>query len=138
MKKGFTLIEMLITIVLIGALLTLTTVAIIKIRGNIINNLYDDKIEYIESGAKEWGSDNLNSLNASTCSCVTVEILITSGYITGDEDNRSNLNNPLESQTLNNKYVCVKYAGSSNEYSSEQVYNTEVTAEYMGATCSEE
>lgn len=135
MKRGFTLIELLITIILVGGLLTLTTISIIKIKDDISENLYDEKIEYIIAGAKEWGNDNLNSLNASTCTCVSVDTLISSGYITGDDASKSNLDNPLESEALNNKYVCVKYAPSSAIVSTSTLYDFEVTAEYKGLTC---
>ena len=135
MKKGFTLIELLVTIVLIGGLLTLTAVSIIKIKDDISQNLYDEKIEYLVAGAKEWGNDNLNSLNATTCTCVSVDTLISSGYITGDDESKSNLTNPIETETLNNKYLCLKYVPSSTSVSTSTVYDFEITAEYKGETC---
>ena len=135
MKRGFTLIELLITIVLIGGLLALTAISIIKIKDDISDNLYDEKIEYIVAGAKEWGNDNLNSLNASSCTCVSVDSLISSGYLAGDDASRSNLDNPLETESLNNKYVCLKYVPSSALVSTSTVYDFEVTAEYKGETC---
>ena len=135
MKRGFTLIELLITIVLIGGLLALTAISIIKIKDDISDNLYDEKIEYIVAGAKEWGNDNLNSLNASSCTCVSVDSLISSGYLVGDDASRSNLDNPLETESLNNKYVCLKYVPSSVLVSTSTVYDFGVTAEYKGETC---
>lgn len=137
MKRGFTLIEMLITIVLIGVVLTLTTVSIVKIRNDMTNRLYDNKVGYIEAGAIDWGKDNLNSLNSTNCKCVSVDELISLGYITGDENKQSTLSNPLLGGNLNNKYVCVKYVETSATYNSSNVFNSDVTAEYKETTCLE-
>ncbi len=138
MKKGFTLIEILITITLIGALLALTVISIMKIRANMLEKLYENKIVYIEEGAKEWGNDNLNLLNENTCKCIRVSFLIEEGYITGDKNNRNSLENPLDNTQLDNNYICVKYISEIISYESSGVFNAGVNTAYKGSTCSEE
>lgn len=133
-KLGFTLVEMLAVIILLGILITFTVVSIVEIRKDSIENLYNNKITYIETGAKEWGNDNLNLLS-SNCTYVEVSDLITVGYIAGDSENKLNLIDPrTEGATLNNECVCVKYV---NVYENEDVTvpRFQVTAEYSGTTC---
>jgi len=108
MKKGFTLIEILAVIALLGILITLTSISIITFKNNSDESLKKQKIKYIETGALNWGEDHLNSLNG-VCNYVHISELINGGYITGDNEEKDALLVPGTSETFNNKCVCVKY-----------------------------
>lgn len=134
-KKGFTLTEMLAVIVLLGILMTFTVVSVAKIRENSINNLYNDKIIYVETASKEWGNDNLNGLSEG-CTYVSVNALITWGYISGDNDDKSALLDPRNNGlNLNNNCVCVKYTNIYKDNENISTNRYEVTSEYTGSTC---
>ena len=150
MKKGFSLIEILAVIVLLGIIITLASISVTAFRKNSEESLKNQKIKYIETGALRWGEDNLNSLNDGVV--IQVNDLITSGYITGDNEEKDELLMPGEADTFNSKYVCVKYenvygsnigeesymdAYGSVYYYSEKyngITNYQVTAKYMGTT----
>ena len=60
-NKGFTLTELLVTIVLIGLLLG------IGIPGGMKKRSYKTKIDLVEQAGTLWGQDNLALLQTTTC-----------------------------------------------------------------------
>ena len=61
-KKGFTLVELLAVIVLLGVLAIITTPAILAIRENVLNNTLKSKISTVHSAALAYGLDNINEI----------------------------------------------------------------------------
>ena len=91
MKKGFTLVELMAVLVLIVIISTIGYAGITAVKNNIEKNLWEAKVEEIETGAIKYGQDNLNKLNGtcndiSNCLEVTVEFLINSNYVDTDEE----------------------------------------------------
>ena len=145
MKKGFSLIELLAVIILLGVIITLASIAVTTFRKNSEDSLKEQKIKYIETGALRWGEDHLNSLNSS-CNYVHVSELISGGYITGDDEAKENLLIPGTSGSYNSKCVCIKYentfAGKTlsdvtdqNGSSYKGGTNYQVTASYGEGAC---
>ena len=66
-KKGFTLVELLSVIVLIGLLLGLAIPGINKIRNNVNKKSDKKNIELIESAAVLWGQNNKTLLQKDKC-----------------------------------------------------------------------
>lgn len=137
-KKGFTLAEILIVIILLGILITFTVTSIIKVRERSIQSLYNNKITYIESGAKEWGNDNLNKMTSednegNKYSCQLVEDLIDEGYLTGDNSDKSLLLNPKDNSNFNSSEVCIKYVHTE----SNGIHSYKIAAEYNGNCCNQ-
>jgi len=82
-KKGFTLIELLAVIVILGILLSISIVAVNKIRKNQEEENRKNVISGILTGTKEYASDNnvLNNLPKE----VLVSDLKSEGYVDFDE-----------------------------------------------------
>ena len=85
-KKGFTLVELLAVIVILGVLLSITTVAVNNIRKKQDVKNYQNVISSILSGAKQYATDN----NLSTES-IAVEELLNGEYVEFDRNEFSNL-----------------------------------------------
>ena len=145
MKKGFSLIELLTVIILLGVIITLASIAVTTFRKNSEDSLKEQKIKYIETGALRWGEEHLNSLNR-TCKYVHISELINGGYITGDDDDKENLLIPGTSESFNSKCVCIKYENvfsgknlsevtDQNGSSYKGQTNYQVTASYGEGAC---
>lgn len=93
-KKGFTLVELLITIVIVGIVASLASYGAISVSNATKKNLLTAKIELIESGATSYGEDypyrltdtcNIDHQPVQNCLNITVFDLIEEGYISSTE-----------------------------------------------------
>ena len=155
--KGFTLVELLAVIAILGILALLLVPNIVKIRKDYLNKTYQTRIRLIHNAALDWASDNLvnvpsdvskkevcNCINyentlschscnniyectscsnmqvvdacnqctatdGNCCSCITIGELINKGYLSGSDNNKTVMTNPINNENLNNKNVCVRY-----------------------------
>lgn len=115
MKKGFTLVELMAVLVLIVIISTIGYAGITAVKNNIEKNLWEAKVEEIETGAIKYGQDNLNKLNStcndiSNCLEVTVEFLINSNYVDTDEETDEGIEiitNNTNGDIVNNKKVYI-------------------------------
>lgn len=105
MKNGFTLIELLAVVVILGILLIFVGPNIINFSNKSKQNLYEQKVKKIKSAAKEWGYDNIDKLPKN----LTVGRLITEGYMRGDDDEKTNLLNPTNNESMNDCIINVTY-----------------------------
>ena len=139
MKKGFSLIELIAVIALLGIIMTLTSISVIHLKRNSDQKLYNEKVHYIEVGATKWGEDHLNLLSSDTCNNVLVSALINSGYISGDSDDNTKLLIPGTNNYFEGS-VCVKYenihsdisdlSSYASNYEYDDYTNYQVTSKY--------
>ena len=91
MNKGFTLVELMAVLVLIVIIATIGYAGITVVNNNIEKNLWNTTVEEIETGAVQYGQDNLSRLTStcgngkSNCLELTVEDLIERNYVDTDE-----------------------------------------------------
>ncbi len=94
MKKGFTLVELMAVIVIVVIISIIGYAGITTVQKNIKTNLWESKVESIETGAVLYGEDNKNRLTGTcnidgsiktSCQSVTVQFLLDENYIPTDE-----------------------------------------------------
>ncbi len=83
-KKGFTLTELLVVIAIIAILSVVVIPSIISVNKNINERLYNQKLEYIESSAALYGSNNDEIFNGTDEVEVKVYELIATNYLNAD------------------------------------------------------
>lgn len=122
-NKGFTLIELMVSIAIMMILAIMLVPAINAIRKKVLNNLYDTKVKQILSTSQSWGRENLVRIpqfvssaytgNEKTCTkdcaCILVRELINEGFLAGDKNDKTELQNPINKKSMNGMLVCVRF-----------------------------
>ena len=105
-KKGFTLIEILCVIVIIGILSVIATISIVNLSSKSKDNLYCAKIELIENIAESYGIkyelelNNSNELyNGYKSLKIKVNTLVMAGKLEPDKGN--DVINPKDNTVMN-------------------------------------
>jgi len=119
MKKGFTLVEMLAVVVLIGLLVVITVPSIKTIMNNAKEKSLEKQIDSIIESAKSWSVDNIDSLTENNTITVTIETLKKSGFLENEK-----VINPVNNKEMNG-CVDIKYNSEFNQY--EYKYDEECT-----------
>ncbi len=111
--KGFTLVELLAVIIILGLIALITIPAI----GNIISDsqekAYNEQIKRIEGIARNWSATNTNLLPDSGTYYLSLDTLKEEGLLK-EED----LKNPKDKSTMNG-CVAIEFDEQTNQY----VYN---------------
>lgn len=92
-KNGFTLVELLASIVLLAIILTLGTCCIHIVSARILASNYESKKSLIEIKAAEYASD-------TGFLFTNVDNLVKNGYLSAD-DNNGNIINPITNKSMN-------------------------------------
>ena len=122
-NKGFTLIELMVSIAIMMILAIMLVPAINAIRKKVLNNLYDTKVEQILSTSQSWGRENLvripqfvssaytgnEKMCTKDCACILVRELINEGFLAGDKNDKTELQNPINKKSMNGMLVCVRF-----------------------------
>lgn len=88
-KKGFTIVELLGVIVVLGLLATVIYPIVNKSINRSKDDLYNTQIETIESGARSWGAEHIKDLPKTEGATVKVTLtqLQEGGYVAEDLQN---------------------------------------------------
>lgn len=105
-KRGFTLIEILCVIVIIGILSVIATISIVNLSSKSKDNLYCAKIELIENIAESYGIkyelelNNSNELyNGYKSLKIKVNTLVDAGKL--EPDKKNDVINPKDNTIMN-------------------------------------
>jgi len=115
-KDGFTLVELLATIVLISLLLGLGIPGVMKISKNMKTRSFNTKISLIEKSGELWGQDNKSLLQNETCeidsktvNCykITIKELIENDYLDSEDRNSIKFVNTIDDSDITSHVVYV-------------------------------
>lgn len=126
-NKGFTLIELIVTLVILSLVISITAISITNVMKRSKEELYNNLVNNIIDAAEEYYIECKYAKNdAITCSSngvITLGDLVKYGYLSGNDDgNRNKLINPLDNEdisscniniTYNNNKIVVKSNSSS-------------------------
>ena len=123
-KKGFTLMELLAVIIILGIISTIGLVSVASVRRKANDGMFRDKLDFVIAGAKNWGEENKNIVyNSNSTIEETVGELIAGGFIESDDnnqiiyDNDKTSINELEVKIFinyNRVYACIDIDAAKN------------------------
>lgn len=114
MNRGFTLIEVLTVIALLGVLAVIITTTSNRVIKSSKQSLYENQIDTIEEAAKKWSIGHTDEMPmSSTESAVTVDVvtLAADGYLDNDQ-----LTDPRDNTKMCGS-IKITYNESKKQYS---------------------
>ena len=137
-KKGFTLVELMAVIALLGILAVLVTPTLVSLRNNVTNGSLKSKLQTIHSAAIDYAQDRLNLVPSPitqsyrlgdknynvNCLQVKVATLVEEGYLatatayTNKDPNEVNgeieantvkVYSPVDNKDLTEMFACVRF-----------------------------
>lgn len=105
-KKGFTIIEVIASIVIVLFITAIAVYNITEMSDKSKNQIYNEKINLALTKAKEYGNDNLDSLTTN-CKGITIGDLINMHYLAEEENGR--IYDPRTNESMNDIWICVIY-----------------------------
>ena len=111
-KKGFTLVELLAVIVILGLVAVIAVPASMTVSDGIKKNMLCEKVDLLLSDAKRFGNDHLGTLRkAGERNCyipITVQTLIDKGIIKKEQDS-GGITNPYDGSSMTNRTIGIYY-----------------------------
>lgn len=116
-NKGFTLVELIAVVALLGLLAILTTPAYSTVSENIKERNYNSKKSVIETQTKEYVENYLKDIayngtaDSNTTLCFSVRFLIQNGIVTSDDEKEEYIENDLTKEQYSGTaiYIQIKY-----------------------------
>lgn len=112
-KKGFTLVELLAVIVILGLIAVIAIPNSMTVSDGVKKNLYCEKVDLLLTDAKRFGNDHLGVLRqAGNQNCyipVTVEYLVNKGIIKKEQDHAPFITNPYDNSSMDGKTIGIYY-----------------------------
>ena len=119
-KRGFTLVELIAVVAILGLIALIVYPAIGSVIRNSRESAYNDQVAVIESAAKNWSIDNASTLpDNGTVYRLPVNTLLEEGYISDDE-----VKDPRNSSKNLTGNVEIKYDSSIKQFTYKYVDST--------------
>ena len=108
-KKGYTVLELLIVIIVFGIITAVTLSATSYAFRDNTDEYYESKVSDIESNARRYGS-TLEELKTEGSKVITVKELVDAGYLSSDNKNGDIIDPRNEKKTMNNVKIKITYS----------------------------
>ncbi len=113
-KNGYTAIDLLIVIVVFGAITFFTISKVSYALSDDKSEVYNLEVKYIEQQARAYGNTKIEEIKQKSTT-VTVDHLINEHFLDPDDES-NNIYDPRDkTETLNNKKVKLTYDEKNNE-----------------------
>lgn len=113
MKRGFTLIELMAVIIILGIVGMISVIAVDKVIKDNKGSLYNNQVVNIENAAKTWGTKHIKYLPENKDEAISIPLLVLKqdGILTKDiKDPRT------EDLFYNNMYIDISYENGAYVY----------------------
>jgi|GEM_PF-1397899 len=111
MKKGFTLMELLGSVVIMSIVLTIATISVISVINSSKQKAYNTQVQLIVSKAKDWALNNETKLTPNGgINFIELSTLVSTGYV----DN-STISDPRNGSTMAG-CVVITYDSKTSQY----------------------
>lgn len=111
-KKGFTLVEVLAVIVIIGVIMSVAIPAAVMVSNSIKERAYNSKMENYLAAAESYAKNNKDIFGEATAIQISVETLLAYGYADSDyscDRNYGCIEDPrTRNNTLNDEPITIK------------------------------
>lgn len=123
MRKGFTMVEILAVLVIVGLLLVLLIPGYISVYNGVKRNDLSGKISEIETAALKYGNKIKDEVKDSGNACLSIGIdtLIKEGLIKSEDESKPVIYNPTDNAPLDGK---VKICYCTSDFDIAAYYKT--------------
>lgn len=109
-QKGFTLVELLATLVVMLIIAVVTTLVVVNVLDNSSIELYDKQVSIIEDAAMKWSLNNTDMIGENIIYCLPIEELCSSGFLENNEILDPRYSTPMTG------YVRISFSNTYNQY----------------------
>lgn len=111
MNKGFTLVELLAVVVILGVIGLITIPTVDKVIENSKERARTAQIEELKKAAKSWSAENLDMISEDRAAYVSVATLLEKGYIDAEE-----VKDPTTKSEIFTGCIEIKYSKDVSNY----------------------
>ena len=138
-KNGFTLVELLATIVILAVLALIAIPNVSSLVQKSKTNMFCKKVESIEAAAKYYAQDYLSDLATTDGTVVAnkipIRFLVEKGYLKKDKENctlgTNCVNDPRDNSSLDNNYIDI-YSENNRLYGRYLYTSQDATSQVCG------